>query len=107
MTDHSVDVVVSGGGIAGMVTAIAFAQAGFDTLCVDPQPPVTSRAADGADLRTTAFLQPARNFLDELGIWQYFSPETMPLDIMRIVDAGGRKIRPACGLKKNQFIRGF
>ena len=32
MTDHSVDVVVSGGGIAGMVTAIAFAQAGFDPV---------------------------------------------------------------------------
>ena len=106
MTDHSVDVVVSGGGIAGMVTAIAFAQAGFDTLCVDPQPPVTSRAADGADLRTTAFLQPARNFLDELGIWQYFSPETMPLDIMRIVDAGAEN-PPACGLKKNSIHPGF
>ena len=100
MTDHSVDVVVSGGGIAGMVTAIAFAQAGFDTLCVDPQPPVTSRAADGADLRTTAFLQPARNFLDELGIWQYFSPETMPLDIMRIVDAGGAENTPRIRVEK-------
>ena len=104
MTDHSVDVVVSGGGIAGMVTAIAFAQAGFDTLCVDPQPPVTSRAADGADLRTTAFLQPARNFLDDLGMWRYFSPETMPLDIMRI---GCRVAEnpPACRLKKFNSAR--
>ena len=100
MTDHSVDVVVSGGGIAGMVTAIAFAQAGFDTLCIDPQPPVTSRAADGADLRTTAFLQPARNFLAELGVWQYFSPETMPLDIMRIVDAGGAENPPRMRVEK-------
>ena len=80
MSDHTVDVVVSGGGIAGLVTAIAFSQAGFETICVDPQPPVTSRAADGADLRTTAFLQPARNFLDDLGIWEHFAPETMPLE---------------------------
>ena len=100
MTDHSVDIVVSGGGIAGMVTAIAFAQAGFDTLCVDPHPPVTSRAADSADLRTTAFLQPARNFLDDLGIWQHFSPETMPLDTMRIVDAGGAEIPPRMRVEK-------
>ena len=100
MTDHSKDIVVSGGGIAGMVTAIAYAQAGFETLCVDPQPPVTSRAADGADLRTTAFLQPARNFLDDLGIWQYFSPETMPLDIMRIVDAGGAENPPRMRVEK-------
>lgn len=100
MSDHSVDVIVSGGGIAGMVSAIAFAQAGFETLCVDPMPPVTSRADDGADLRTTAFLQPARNFLDDLGIWEYFAPETMPLDIMRIVDAGGAESPPRMRVEK-------
>ena len=61
---------------------------------------MTSRAADGADLRTTAFLQPARNFLDDLGIWQYFSPETMPLDIMRIVDAGGAENPPRMRVEK-------
>ena len=56
MSDDSVDVIVPGGGIAGMVSAIAFAQAGFQPLCVDPMLAVTSRADDGADLRTTAFL---------------------------------------------------
>ena len=100
MSDHTVDVVVSGGGIAGLVTAIAFSQAGFETICVDPQPPVTSRAADGADLRTTAFLQPARNFLDDLGIWEHFAPETMPLEIMRIVDAGGADNPPRMRVEK-------
>lgn len=83
------DIVVSGGGLAGMVATIAFARAGFDTLCVDPAPTIPDYADAGADLRTTAFLQPARQFLDNLGIWDYFDPVSMPLDVMRIVDAGG------------------
>ena len=54
------DIVISGGGIAGLAAAAAFGASGFATLCVDPAPPVTEREADGADLRTTAFLQPAQ-----------------------------------------------
>ena len=53
------DIVISGGGIAGLVAAVAFGDAGFDVLCVDPTPPVTNRDTAGADLRTTAYLQPA------------------------------------------------
>ena len=82
------DIVVSGGGLAGMVAAVAFAQAGFDTLCVDPAPVIPDQADPSADLRTTAFLQPARQFLETLGIWDHFDPVSMPLDVMRIVDAG-------------------
>ena len=57
------DIVISGGGIAGLTAAAAFGAEGFRVLCVDPAPPVTDREAAGADLRTTAFLQPARDFL--------------------------------------------
>ncbi|SMX50260.1 UbiH/UbiF family hydroxylase [Maliponia aquimaris] len=83
------DIVVSGGGIAGLSATAAFAAAGFSTLCVDPAPPVTEREADGADLRTTAFLQPAQAFLDEIGLWPRLAGHATPLQIMRIVDAGG------------------
>ncbi|MEP2470499.1 MAG: UbiH/UbiF family hydroxylase, partial [Paracoccaceae bacterium] len=48
------DIVVSGGGIAGLITIAAFGQNGFSVLCVDPTPPVTSAKATGADMRTTA-----------------------------------------------------
>lgn len=89
MTTEKTDILVSGGGLAGMITALAFAKAGFQTLCVDPAPPVTDHEADGADLRTTAYLQPAQAFLDDLGIWAGFAGHAMPLDVMRIMDAGG------------------
>ncbi|ETX27539.1 UbiH/UbiF family hydroxylase [Roseivivax isoporae] len=85
--DH--DILVSGGGIAGLTAAAAFGRAGFDVLCVDPAPPVTERDAAGSDLRSTAFLQPARAFLERAGAWDRFAPHATPLQVMRIVDAGG------------------
>lgn len=88
------DILVSGGGIAGLTAAAAFAGAGFRVVCVDPAPPVTEAAAEGADLRTTAFLQPARAFLDEAGLWERLAPHATPLEVMRIVDAGGAEAEP-------------
>ncbi|MEQ5868466.1 UbiH/UbiF family hydroxylase [Sagittula sp. NFXS13] len=88
------DITISGGGIAGLTAAAAFAQAGFSTLVVDPTPPVTDREADGSDLRTTAFLQPAQMFLDEVGLWPRLAEYAMPLTTMRIVDAGGEVAEP-------------
>jgi len=83
------DIVISGGGIAGLTAAAAFGTQGFTVLCVDPAPPVTSRDSDGSDLRTTAFLQPAQAFLDRAGLWSRLADYAMPLQTMRIVDAGG------------------
>ena len=93
MTEHY-DIVVSGGGIAGLTAAAVFGAAGFSVLCVDPAPPVTERDAEGSDLRTTALLQPARALLDRMGIWDHLAPHAAPLQIMRIVDAGGEVPEP-------------
>ncbi|MFD1342282.1 UbiH/UbiF family hydroxylase [Litorisediminicola beolgyonensis] len=82
--DH--DILISGGGIAGLTAAAAFGRAGFRVLCVDPAPPVTTREAEGADLRSTAFLQPARAFLGRTGLWERLEPHATPLQTMRIVD---------------------
>ncbi|MBF9045176.1 UbiH/UbiF family hydroxylase [Rhodobacterales bacterium HKCCE4037] len=86
---QDIDIFVSGGGVAGLAATIAFAQAGFTTLCADPAPPVTAREDAGADLRTTAFLQPSRAFLERIGIWPRLADHATPLQVMRIVDAGG------------------
>lgn len=83
------DIVVSGGGIAGLAAAAAFGADGKTVLCLDPTPPVTEREAEGADLRTTAFLQPAKAFLEEIGLWARLADHAMPLQVMRIADAGG------------------
>jgi len=83
------DIFISGGGIAGLTAAAAFGAAGFSVICADPSPPITDAAAEGSDLRTTAFLQPARDFLDRVGLWERLAPHATPLQVMRIVDAGG------------------
>lgn len=83
------DIFISGGGVAGLAAAAAFGTSGFSVIVVDPMPPITDSATDGADLRTTAFLQPARDFLDSVGLWGKLAPFATPLQIMRIVDAGG------------------
>lgn len=88
------DILISGGGVAGLTAAAAFGGAGFSVICVDPTPPVTERDRDGSDLRTTAFLQPARDFLDRIGLWERLAPHATPLQVMRIVDAGGETTEP-------------
>ncbi|MAY86501.1 MAG: 2-octaprenyl-6-methoxyphenyl hydroxylase [Pseudooceanicola sp.] len=85
----SCDILISGGGVAGLTAAAVFGDAGFRVVCVDPAPPITDSTQDGADLRSTAFLQPARDLLERAGLWARLAPHAMPLQVMRIVDAGG------------------
>lgn len=94
MTRISKDIVISGGGVAGLSAAAAFGSAGFSVLCVDPAPPVTEETADGADLRTTAFLQPSLKVLQAAGLWDRLAPFATDLQVMRIVDAGGKTPAP-------------
>ncbi|MBQ0750090.1 MAG: UbiH/UbiF family hydroxylase [Roseovarius sp.] len=94
MAQAEYDIVVSGGGVAGLTAAAVFGSAGFSVLCVDPAPPVTARDADGSDLRTTAFLQPAQALLDRAGLWARLAPHATDLQVMRIVDAGGEVPEP-------------
>jgi len=63
-------------------------------ICADPAPPIIEERTEGADLRTTAFLQPARAFLDRAGLWNRLAPFATPLQVMRIVDAGGPDPEP-------------
>ncbi|MGC0224498.1 UbiH/UbiF family hydroxylase [Pseudooceanicola nitratireducens] len=91
-TDY--DIVISGGGVAGLTAAAAMGSAGLSVLLCDPTPPVTAQDQAGADLRTTAFLQPAQQLLDEIGLWDRLSAHAAPLQIMRIVDAGGPEPEP-------------
>jgi 2-octaprenyl-6-methoxyphenol hydroxylase len=91
---YDIDILISGGGIAGMTAAAAFGAAGFHVICVDPAPPITERDAVGADMRSTAMLQPARQVLQDAGLWDALVPHAAALQIMRVVDAGGEVAEP-------------
>ncbi len=88
------EIVISGGGVAGLAAAAAFGAAGFSVICTDPTPPVTDANVSGADLRSTAFLQPSVSVLQEAGLWARLAPYAAPLQIMRIIDAGGPTPEP-------------
>ncbi|WP_265499136.1 UbiH/UbiF family hydroxylase [Paracoccus beibuensis] len=95
MTDiRDIDILISGGGIAGLIAAAAFGSQGFSTVCVDPAPPVTEETATGADLRSTAFLTPSVKLLERIGLWERLAPHATALQVMRIVDAGGARPLP-------------
>lgn len=88
------DILISGGGVAGLTAASAFGSAGYSVICTDPTPPVTNGVADGADLRSTAFLQPSLQVLEKAGLWQRLLPHAAALQVMRIIDAGGQTPEP-------------
>ena len=91
---ETVDILVSGGGVAGLAAAAVFGSAGFSVICVEPVAPVTDAGATGADLRTTAILQPGVAVLQAAGLWPALAPHAAALQVMRIVDAGGADNQP-------------
>ncbi|MCV6594125.1 MAG: FAD-dependent monooxygenase [Silicimonas sp.] len=84
--DHC-DLFVSGGGIAGLIAALAFAEAGASVVLADPAPPPSD--PQKGDLRSTAYLQPARALLEEIGIWDQLAPGAVPLEVLEVIDCAG------------------
>ncbi|MDF2234897.1 FAD-dependent monooxygenase [Albimonas sp. CAU 1670] len=85
-----VDILVVGGGAAGLSAACLFAAEGLSTLCVDAAPPPAGPDAPGADIRTAALLTPSVEALERCGAWPLMAGRAAPLKVMRLVDAGGR-----------------
>lgn len=79
------DILVAGGGIAGLTATARLAADGWRVACVDPAP-----EGAAADLRTTAFLLPAVGTLERAEAWEAMLAEAAALRVMRLVDAGGR-----------------
>ncbi len=80
------DVIVVGGGPAGVSAALALAQAGARTALI-------ARRAPYADNRTTALLGGSIDFLEALKVWPRCREQAAALQSMRLVDDTGRLIR--------------
>ena len=83
MSDLHSDILISGGGIAGLTAAAALGRLGLNVLLADPATPGTK------DLRSTAFLHPARALFEEIGLWDTLARDTTPLNALRIIDTTG------------------
>jgi 2-octaprenyl-6-methoxyphenol hydroxylase len=88
------DIFISGGGIAGLTAALALSRLGFLVTLADPAPPPAAAEADGSDLRSTAFLQPALELLQEFGLWEELAPFATPLETLAVIDCSGDPPQP-------------
>ncbi|HEV3371979.1 MAG TPA: UbiH/UbiF family hydroxylase [Xanthobacteraceae bacterium] len=86
MSGKSSEVVIVGGGPAGLTAAIALAGAGIETTLV-------AKTSGAPDNRTTALLASSVTALDTLGVWPLCRHHAAPLRVMRIIDDTARLLR--------------
>ena len=77
------EVIVVGGGPAGLTAAVALAAGGVPTILIGRKPLQT-------DNRTTTLLASSVTALETLGVWDLCYVQAAPLKTMRIVDDTGR-----------------
>ena len=101
MRRDEIDIFISGAGPAGLIAAAALAAPGRRIVVADPGPDPALAGGRG-DLRSTAFLRPARDLFERIGLWSHLEPLSTPLEALRIVDLAGdppsiRTERSFCG----------
>jgi len=94
MNRTDVDIFISGGGIAGLTAAAAFAHQGLSVVLVDPSTPPKAIGTKGSDLRSTAFLAPAQDLLENIGLWSALADHAEPLKTLRVIDCQGHPPEP-------------
>ncbi|CAO3372210.1 UbiH/UbiF/VisC/COQ6 family ubiquinone biosynthesis hydroxylase [Azospirillum argentinense] len=79
------DVVVLGGGLAGLSMAAALATAGVPVVCIDRDSP-DRQAGDDFDIRTTAVAYASMKVLEGAGVWKHMEPDAGPILDIRVAD---------------------
>ncbi len=88
MLDEEWDVIVVGGGIAGLTATALFSKLDLKVLCIEPQKPLPQAKIQSSDLRSTAFLLKSIDIFKEAGVWKNLKNHAEQLKTMRIYDAG-------------------
>jgi 2-octaprenyl-6-methoxyphenol hydroxylase len=84
--DLEADIVVIGGGLAGLPFAIGCAVGGLRTIVIDREAP-SEQLAEPFDGRSSAIAYGSQRVLDGLGIWRHVAAAQPILDI-RVADQG-------------------
>lgn len=83
--EHDFDVIVVGGGLAGLTTTCLLADAGLHVACIDREPPPAT-LQDVFDGRTTAISWGSRKVLEAAGIWHLIDDAACPIRQIDILD---------------------
>src|SRR5712671_7347828 len=81
------ELVIAGGGLNGMLLAVACAGAGLSTLVIDRQDPA-AMIGDRFDGRTSAIAYGSRLVFDGIGLWPAIEGEAEPIREIRVADDG-------------------
>lgn len=79
------DLIIIGGGLVGMTTAIGAAQAGLSVAVIDRQASDTA-LAPAFDGRASALAFATQRMLDALGVWQHMADFAEPINEIRVSD---------------------
>ena len=105
VTAQKADLLVVGGGHAGLLLALAAEAAGIDVAILDPMPLGGVRPADG---RCLAVLGGSRAVLEGLGVWWAIEGGGVPVRAMTIASGTGRPVTyRAADLDGRDFAYGF
>jgi 2-octaprenyl-6-methoxyphenol hydroxylase len=95
MPRSDLDVLIAGGGFAGLTLAIALRQALGDTFAVAVADPGLGRAPAADDERASAIVASVRRLFETLGVWQGVAAEAQPILDMAVTDSRlGDAVRP-------------
>lgn len=82
MAQRNADLLIAGGGIAGLTLALLLAKAGLDVHLADQSPPENMTPSG----RTVALMESSLNVIRETGIWDKIASSACPMKTMRIID---------------------
>lgn len=80
------DIVIAGGGIAGLTLAVLLADAGLKTCVVDPAAKPEKKSPLKPSGRTVALMNSSLEVIKAAGIWDDVLAASGPLHAMRIID---------------------
>ena len=80
-----VELLIAGGGLTGLLLAVACAGAGLETAVIDRQDPA-AMVDEQFDGRSSALAYGSRNVLDAIGLWRQIAPHAEPIREIRVAD---------------------
>ena len=98
MTRSDTDVLIAGGGFAGLTLAVALRQSlgpAFSVTVADPALGAGGSGTSSTDERASAIVAAARRLFEAIGAWQQIEAETQPILDMVVTDSRlGDALRP-------------